>query len=104
MSVFDLGLPAVKSLHRSVAILSIYVFNIVLFWGAELLGGILGSECLCFGPGSSDVGVTGCFFFWVGSGVPGVSVVLLCASLRGIFRYHCTLVAGSESQLRPGGP
>ena len=67
-----------------------------------MVGGILGSGCSRFVPGSSDVCVTGCFFG--GFGAPGVSAVLFFVSLGGIFRYHSTLVAGSESQLGPGGP
>ena len=62
VSIFDLELPAVRYLPGSVAILSIYVPKIVIFWGVDLTGGILGSGCLSVGPGSSDVCVTGVFW------------------------------------------
>ena len=59
---FDLGLPAVRSLRRSAMMLSIHVLNIIMFWCADLVGGILGSGRLRFGPGDSNVGVLRCFF------------------------------------------
>ena len=39
-----------------------------------------------------------------GSGAPEIPAVLFCESLGCIFWYHSTLVYGSESHVRPGGP